>query len=163
MIAFEIKHIKDFMQKLLLTEQFDSFLVSEISITTFVSFHITGDLFPEFFETEKVSALKEEERTFARWAEIKPFCLSVIRGERTPLSFHMVFSLPHGGVRTLIRNSGVSVDPEKVRALFMNCRFHGGQLLITSGVSYSEFTLDKSLERIWDQNLTHFLNKLNLS
>ena len=53
MIALPIKHVKDFMNKLLLQDTFDRFLVSEASITTFTTFSIDGQLHADFYDTEK--------------------------------------------------------------------------------------------------------------
>ncbi len=49
MLAVQIDHVKNFMRELLLQGTFDSFLVSEVSITTFTTFSIDGQLHPEFF------------------------------------------------------------------------------------------------------------------
>ena len=46
MIALQIADTKTFMQKLLLTDTFDRFLMLEATITTFNTFHIDGTLHP---------------------------------------------------------------------------------------------------------------------
>ena len=44
MIALPVEHIREFMNKLLLTPSFDCFMVSEASITTFATFSIDGQI-----------------------------------------------------------------------------------------------------------------------
>ena len=50
MIALEIKGTKNIMNALLLSGQFDSFLVEEAVITTFSTFHIDGHLVRDFYD-----------------------------------------------------------------------------------------------------------------
>ena len=94
MIALQIKHVRDFMNKLLLQDTFDRFLVSEASVTTFATFAIDGQLHPEFYDPETPEGQKAKGRRQVTWQEIRPFCYSVIRGRRTPLAFKFVFQLP---------------------------------------------------------------------
>ena len=57
MIALEIKGTKNMMNSLLASEQFDSFLVEEVVVTTFNTFHIDGHLVKEFYSSEELEAL----------------------------------------------------------------------------------------------------------
>ena len=53
MIALQIQDIKDFMNRLLLKETFDPFLVIEATITTYNTFHIDGRLKPDYYSPEE--------------------------------------------------------------------------------------------------------------
>ena len=57
MIALKIPDTRDFMKKLLIAEDFDTFLVSEASVTTFTTFRVDGTWHPDFFETDAPAAL----------------------------------------------------------------------------------------------------------
>lgn len=46
MIALNVQDVKDFMARLLISEEFDSFWLCEASITTFSTFQIDGTLLP---------------------------------------------------------------------------------------------------------------------
>ena len=162
MIALQIKHVKDFMNKLLLQDTFDRFLVSEASITTFTTFSIDGQLYPDFYETEKAKELKSQDRTQVTWQEIKPFCYSVIKGRRTPLAFKFVFQLPSDEVSLLLARSGLTLTPQHVFGLYFNCQYHGETLTLTTGSSLRVFTMDKSLDQAWDKMLEDFLNRQEL-
>ena len=52
MIALSLVDIKDFMNKLLCTDLFDHFLLSEATINTFASYTIDGHLNPDFYSPE---------------------------------------------------------------------------------------------------------------
>ena len=150
------------MNKLLLQDTFDRFLVSEASITTFTTFSIDGQLHADFYATEKAKELKAQERTQVTWQEIKPFCYSVIKGRRTPLAFKFVFQLPSDEVDLLLARSGLPLIPQDVFGLFFNCQYHGESLTLTTGSSLRIFTMDKSLDQAWDGMLEDFLRRQEL-
>lgn len=162
MIALQIKHVKDFMSQLLLQDAFDHFLLSEASVTTFASFSIDGRLHPDFYEEEEAKELKLQGRTQVLWKDIKPFCYSIIKGRRSPLSFRFVFQLPARETELLLASSDLSLQPEDIFGLFFNCSFQQGTLTVTTGSSLKIFTRDHSLDQAWDQSLQDFLCSLNL-
>lgn len=159
MIACKITNLKNFMSHLLIGESFDSFWLSEASITTGNTFTIDGALHPEFFPEEAREVLERCHRTHSLWKEIKPFCYSVIRGKQTPLQFQFVFRLSYEKTQQALLDSGISIDPDQVNGLFLNVQYSAGQLLCTTGTSVSVFTLDKSLDRLWDQMVLHFFEE----
>ena len=79
---------KKCMNALLLHPAFDSFLFIEGDITTFNTFQFNGRLKKDFFSAEEKEAL--DDREYALWKELREFCLSLIKGKRTPLGFHFV-------------------------------------------------------------------------
>ena len=162
MIALQTPHLKDFMNKLLLQDTFDRFLVSEASITTFTTFSIDGEFRPDFYENEQAEKLREAGRRQVLWKEIKPFCLSVIRGKRTPLSFKLVFQLPPSEVALLTAKSSPDLSADDVFGLYLNCQYNGEVLTLTTGSSLRLFTMDKSLDYAWDQMLLEFLRLQDL-
>ncbi|MCF0145198.1 MAG: hypothetical protein HUJ73_01285 [Eubacterium sp.] len=162
MIALPITHIKDFMNKLLLTDTFDRFLVSEASITTFTTFHIDGQLHREFFDEEKAEDPQVTCRSLVSWGEIRNFCLSVIKGKRSPISFKLIFQLPAAEMDLLLARAGTSMQQEDIFGVFFNCQFHNDTLTITTGTSLRVFTMDRSLDHAWDEMLSEFLRSQEL-
>ena len=59
MIALNVQDVKDFMARLLISEEFDSFWLCEASITTFSTFQIDGTLRPEFLTLKKPKPLQK--------------------------------------------------------------------------------------------------------
>ncbi len=160
MRAIQIKRIKEFMNTLLLGDRFDAFLVSKVQLTTFTDVYIDGHLHPEYFEetdgkTNEATNGKTEGETrkemhngYVRWAQLRPYCLSLIKGGRTPLRLQIVFLQNETETARLILETGI--DPEDIEALVLNCNFQNDSLMLTGGISYNRFIPDKSLEQRWD-------------
>ena len=159
MRSYQIQDIKDFMKKLLIGEAFDTFLLSEASITTFATFHIDGAFHSEYLGTAESELLTAEQSGYTLWRRIRPFFFDLIKGKNTPLSFRIVFRLASHNVERLITQSGVSMRPEDVDGLFLNIHFDGSSLTCTSGTSLRVFSLDKSLEHAWDEMLERFFRR----
>lgn len=162
MIALQIRHLKEFMKRLLLQDAFDRFLVSEASVTTFATFTVDGELHPDFYSPEEAGELRASGRRQVLWREIKPFCLSIIRGKRTPLSFKFVFQLPPEEAALLAEKSSPDLSAEDIFGLYLNCQYNGEILTLTTGSSLRKFTLDKSLDHAWDEMLQEFLRLRDL-
>ena len=162
MLALQITNIKEFMKKLLLQSAFDAFLVSEASVITFASFSIDGRLRPEFYPAEEAEALRREGRSQARWEEIRPFCLSLIRGHQLPLSFQVVLQLPPGDVLQLLDENGLADNPEDIYGLFLNIQYRNDVLSLTTGSSLRTFSMDRSLDNAWDRSVRELLAREDL-
>ena len=153
MIAFSLTNIKEFMSQLLLSETFDSFAFVEGEIVTFNTFRIDGFLQKEFFDTEE--PLPE----YSLWKNVRDYCFSLIRGKRTPLSFRFVFSLSRKNIEKLTAQNVPSLDPDTVQGLYLNIHYDGARLTCVTGTSFKTFTMDKSLERIWDEMAEKFFRQ----
>ena len=163
MLAVQIEHVKDFMRQLLLQNTFDHFLVSEISITTFATFTIDGQLHPEFYDTEQAEAIRKTGRKSLLWREIRPYCLDIIKGQQSPLSFHIVLQADTPQTVQVLSEAGLALAPEDVFGLFLNLQFRNNALTVTTGTSRKVFSTDKSLDRAWDACIRQWLGKtLNL-
>ena len=67
------------------------------------------------------------------------------------------------GIRNFIEKSGVNTDPEIVSSLNINVMYDQKKLYITSGNSYKIFTMDKSLDGLWDAFVQNSFKKLEIS
>lgn len=157
MIALQIADIRSFMHRLLLTESFDRFLLLEGAVTTFNTFRIDGTLQKSYYSQEEQELL--EDRTLSFWGEVRPFCLELIKGKRTPLSFRFTFQLSASNTRKLLSRTGVNLPAEQVRGLLMNLRYDGHALSCTTGTSLSVFTMDKKLDHAWDDMVQRFFRQ----
>ena len=122
MIAFQMQDIKAFMSRLLLSSAFDAFLVVEGGVTTFSSFQIDGRLRPDYYSREEQEASGLEGRRFARWQEIRPFCLELIKGKHTPLYFKIVFQLDKEDTRRLLAEHNLSLRREDIFGRLTNSK-----------------------------------------
>ncbi len=150
MLALSIPDTRDFMKKLLMEDVFDSFLVSEASVTTFTQFRIDGSWHPDFFDDD------EEKKSALSWSVLRPVFFGIIKGKHTPDSFRIIFRLADHNLVSLLSRSGLELRPEDVDGLFLNVSFSKGKVSCTSGTSLKLFTLDKRLEQLWDDMLQKF-------
>lgn len=74
MTALELKVTKSIMNSLLASEQFDSFLVEEATITTYNTFHIDGHLIRDFYTSEELEEIEQKKKStlFSYWSDIRP-------------------------------------------------------------------------------------------
>ena len=163
MIALQIQDIKDFMSRLLLSSAFDSFLMVEGSITTFSTFQIDGRFHPDYYSRDEQEDSRLSGRRFSLWKDIRPFCLELIKGKRTPLGFHFTFQLSPENTEKLLAQADSSFSVSDVNGLVLNIRFEGGTLSCVTGTSLKLFTMDKSLDQAWDRMIQKFFTQQNLA
>ncbi len=159
MLALKITDIRDFTNKLFIGEVFDKFCLTEASITSFNTFTIDGRLQKAFYDTDTLNKITEHGRTHSLWKDVRPFCWSVIRGKRTPLSFKIVLHLSRSGVEAAVRNLDMEIPPDQINGLFVNLQFKNSSLLCTTGISLQTFSMDKRPEQCWDDMILRFLTQ----
>lgn len=157
MISIKITNKKNFMQRLLASELFDAFYVEEAEITTFNTFHIDGLVHKDFYKDTLTGEDPEAVSEYSSWKELKHICYDLIKGKRTPLSFKFVFYLNDEAKSRLIKESDAGIDDSQVK-LGLNIRFVNGDIIVTTGCAISIFTLDKSIEKAWDNYIPSFLD-----
>ncbi len=157
MIALRLTSVKDFMSHLLLSETFDSFLFIEGEIVTFNTFTIDGYTQKAFFPDE------EEIPEYSSWRALRDYCLTLIKGRKTPLSFKFIFSLSPHNITRLIEQNHLDFQPEAVGGLYLNIKYDGSNLLSITGTSMKTFTMDKSLERAWDKMVQKFFSQKQIA
>ncbi len=164
MIALQIQDIKNFMGKLLLSQTFDNFLLLEGSITTYNTFRIEGRIHKDFFSQEELEERGLQHREFSLWKDVKPFCLDLIKGKKTPLGFKFTFQLSKENTAKLLASSGItSIQPENISGLILNIRYDSGGLQVITGTNLNLFTLDKALEHAWDDMVKRFFKQQEIS
>lgn len=163
MLALQITEIKSFMNQLFLGEAFDHFLLSEAVFVTFSTFRIDGRLQRDYYAPDEDGLTQSDGNGFAFWRQIRPFCLELIRGKRTPLEFKIVFRLSRANVQKLVAQSGLSISADDVDGLFLNLHFRPGTLGVTTGTSIRFFTLDKTLDQVWDDMVKKYLRRIGIS
>lgn len=157
MISLKINDIKNFMSSLLVGNTFDFLSVSEVSLTTFNTFHINGHINKNFYTTEELENLKDKE--FSSWSQIKPICYSLIKGTKTPDKFKITFCLPNGDFDTMIEKSGANLKADNISGLYVHFTYENSVLSAITATSLSIFTMDKTLDKYWDDTIQSFLVK----
>ena len=162
MIAIKINNKKEFMSKLLVSELFDTFLVEEATIDTFNTFHIDGSLHRDFYKNDPDYIEESFTETLSNWEQLKPICYSLIKGKRTPLGFKLIFHADNK-LKTLISESADASFGAKDFTLGLNIRFSNGDVILTTGTAFTTFTMDKTIEKAWDNYIPSFLEKSDIS
>ena len=158
MKAFYIKDQKQFMNRLLKSELFDHFLLAEATIHGAISYNVDGHINQEFFEAEELAALTVDGSEYLPFSHFRPICYELIRGKHTPLYMKFVFLLSPANEKKTIASADTVFSAEDVGGMFLNLTFRDGQMILTTGVSYRSFTMDRSLDNAWDTLAARFLN-----
>ena len=143
MLSIQISDIKDFMSHLLSKDTFDHFYFIEASIKMGVSYQIQGRINEGFYDTSVEQTLNRE---FCYWKEIRHRIFDIIKGKRLPLSCKIVLGLSKQSISYLIAHNNSSFREEDIEGIYVNILYDPKNLLITTGISYKNFSLDKSLE-----------------
>lgn len=170
MIAIEIADIRKIMNKLLLSETFDRFQLIEASITTGNSFYISGAVHPEFYEDPKSVT-----DAYSLWKDMRPFCLSVIKGKQTPVRFKMVFSMRDKDIRKYLEQHGLAEENDDITSLSFHLHYERKRsvltgeeveaiddtdcMICTTGFARRNFVMDKTVEKLWDKTIEDFIRK----
>ncbi len=153
MIALQLTELKTFMARLLGSTAFDDFLLQEATLQMGISYVIDGHINEAFFTTEDEDA-PSERPPFISYGEVRPTLFELIKGKRTPLGLQVVLQLSPKKADMLFPEG---LAAHLIKGLLLNIRYDGTKALITSGVSYASFSLDKAPELIWDEAIRHFL------
>lgn len=158
MIALKMTDVKKCMASLLLKDIFDSFQLVEAEIVTANAFKIDGYINKDFYGPE-AGDLPE----YSDWKSMREHCFSVIKGKRTPLSFKFIFRLSPAEITSLLHNQDTTIKPDDVQGLYLNIKFENDTLQCITGTSLKAFSLDKSLDKIWDQYVQKFFAQQELA
>jgi hypothetical protein len=162
MISLHILDVKGFMSQLLLRDTFDRFYLKEASITTFGTFFIDGHLKKDFYTEEELEQ-EAYAQPYSYWKQIRPFCLELMKGRKTPLDFKIVFQLSSSNTEKLLTQAGLSFTSSDVTGLYLNLHFDGSNLHCVTGTALALFTMDKSLDLAWDEMVKKFFRSKEIT
>ena len=157
MLALRMIDQKDFTEKLFLKDTFHRFAFVESSFTTFITYNFDGMLQKDFFDNGTCP-----QRRYSLWREVQPQCYNIIRGKRTPLHFKIVFQMEEHYIEPLLRQWGLNFSSENIFGLYLNIQYDGKDMICTTGTSLKIFTLDKTLDHMWDQSVQNFFQKYQI-
>lgn len=171
MISLKILDVKQFMNLLLLDKVFDQFLLSEASISMASTYVIDGHIVKGFYSESELNDLKEEAqaegRIFSekmeRFSKVKPICLSIIKGKKTPNSFKFVFCLSDENTEKFLNSFDSSFNKNDIGNLSLNIKYDSTGLFATTAVSLNIFSMDKSINSAWDEMIKKFFTSNNIN
>lgn len=156
MIAIKIANTKEFMHMLLRTETFDHFLLSEGTITTYMTFILDGHANQDFFSPEDEGYTLLTPGSYVPFSMIRPSCFDLIKGKRTPSSFRFVFLLSEENQQRTLDSLKSRFTASDISGMYLNLKYQDNQIVCTTGISYRIFSMDKSLEHSWDEMILRF-------
>ena len=142
--------VKDFMNKLLMGEVFNNFLLVSFEINNYVKITIDGERNKAWYQDEIMGR-------YMSWREIKDRISSLIKGDRVPLSIKGVFRLSEENTDKMASKLGIKGAVEQDYGLFFTLKFEKGDINIVTGVSVTDFLMSKEIGNLWDEDLLKFL------
>ncbi|MBP5224396.1 MAG: hypothetical protein J6Z38_02285 [Lachnospiraceae bacterium] len=157
MLSVTISDLKAFTRLLFSDDAFDQFLLHDANFTTAYTVNVSGILNPEFFEEDE----NKPEENCVSWGRFRPVATDLIRGKKLPVSFRIVLVTSKKSTEALVKRTGFSGC--EVSSLSVNVSYRGKVLTLTTGIAYGGFTLDKSLDRYWDDSVRKFLDSKGIA
>jgi hypothetical protein len=161
MLTLLLPDLKQATSQLFIKESFDYFLVHEVQITTFNTFTIDGRIHPDFYNPDELSNLRDQ--TLSDWKTIRPICFSLIKGQKLPLRFHLIFTLSESNIDKFIAEYHLDAFKDAIQGLYLNFHYEHGQLQLHTTTSLSVFSMDRSVETAWDDITRRLLKQLQIS
>ncbi|HHX62534.1 MAG TPA: hypothetical protein GX707_17750 [Epulopiscium sp.] len=149
MVVLPIINNNLFMSSLLKQDLFDHLEVREVTLHTFYKLHIDGKRNMDFYLEDEIEGLSE----YISWSEMKDYVFELIKGKKSPTYLKVVLST------TQHETQDISLDAS---TFFLNIVYKDEAIHCTTGTAYTTFTLDKTPEKTWDDQMTQFLISHNL-
>lgn len=166
MVAYKILEVGSFMNLLLSNKNFDLFSVGGITVRTITDFTADGKRNKDWCCDED-----ENDSEYLSWQEIKGFVYERVKGKKKPglLKVEMLVDR-EDFFKVFLDFKGEAEDFSRcsIKTFRLNFKYESlfGQpelLTVTTGVSYSDFTMDKSWEQYWDEKAAGFLKGMGLT
>ncbi len=154
MKQFEIEETGKFMSELLTGERYDSFYLFEARIKTGIDYHINGKINKDFFDSDDRDIMAAEE--YIDWKNIKPTVHELIKGDKLPLSLKLILMFNRENITRLAEMNNLPISENDIGALFFNVLYEKGKLTVTTGTSVKTFSLDKTLDHVWDSTVEKY-------
>ena len=159
MIALQIQDKKKMLQVLLESTSFDTFLMQEVSVIRDSSLFLEGRIHPEYQAQQ--DPVQAEGTDFVPWHSVRMLLASYI-GKEFPLSFKFVLQAPAAYTQNLLKNAAFTGDPSTVKGLILTFRYEQEHLTCLTGISLTTFSMDKSIETLWDQGIKKALANMQI-
>lgn len=157
MISLKLTDTKAFMSHLLVKNTFDSLLLYKAELSMSYSFTLDGSVNKSFYSEDELNGLEHKEYT--QWSTIKSFCYSFIKGSKVPTGMKVIFIMSDDVTSQILKDSGSSLKNEDVEGLFINVNYKDDAVSIVTGTSFKEFSLDKSVDKAFDNYVRQLLEQ----
>ena len=163
MIAIKIIDIRQFMGKLLIRESFDEFLLEKAQVLTASQLTLSGRRNRNWYDSDSWAEMEQKlsgDCFLMYWKEMKNTVFTYIKGNQSPDTMKLSFKASRGQMESWLADSGaVEICRELKPDLFLSFRYEQEQLLLTTGTAFSQFQMDRTVERAWDEAILQFLRR----
>lgn len=164
MVALKIHDTKKMMHALLYATSFDAFCMQEAVVTKAASLYMEGRIHADYYTFEDYEANPQlKELIFVPWQDVRPVISAYIKGDHAPVSFKIVLQAPISYQKKLLVDPAFTDTPENVQALILTFRYQSGALTCLTGTSMKAFSMDKSLDHLWDSAIQKSLANLQIA
>lgn len=154
MKQFEIEETGKFMSELLMGERYDSFYLFEARIKADIDYSINGKINKDFFDSDDRDIMAEEE--YISWKNIKSIVYGLVKGDKLPLNLKLILMFNRENITRLACMNNLPISENDIGALFFNVLYEKGSLTVTTGTSIKTFSLDKTLDHVWDSTVEKY-------
>ena len=155
MRSIETENAKAYLNGLFTEERYDSFYLYEARIKAGLDYYISGKKNSAYYADAEENS-EDGETEYILWKEIKQTVLSLMKGDRLPISVKLIFMFHRDNIKRLCEMNNLPVNENEIGGLFMNLSYEQEKLTITTGTSLKVFTMDKTLEQLWDATVEKF-------
>jgi len=134
---------------------FDRFLAMEAFVKSGITYSFDGRVNKDFYDKEELELMAST--SYASWESIKTHVYNVIRGKKLPLSFKIVLVLSQPDIMDMLEKNHLTIPVSDVANLTLNVYYDGMSIQLTSMATQNIFTMDKTLEHVWDAEIRDFL------
>lgn len=90
------------------------------------------------------------------WKNIKSTVHELIKGDKLPLSLKLILMFNRENITRLAEMNNLPISENDIGALFFNVLYEKGKLTVTTGTSVKTFSLDKTLDHVWDSTVEKY-------
>ena len=154
MIALRFERSEDIWELLFHKDTFDSFLLQEASLEH------------DYAMTLEHSAAGGQDVPYSR---VRPLLNAFIRQTEDPAENipspkgHIVLKASDGYQKSLVSKPSFTSDPDIIKGLILTFRLENETFTVLTGISYQSFTLDKSIDTLWDQAILRSFDHMNIA
>ena len=155
MLALTLPDQSIFMQEMINGTLFDHFLCSKVVLHHNVDYVIDGRYNLDFFDSDERA--QKEAQQYCSWTECRSIIFQMMKGSRLPQSFQIVLAATRESMEKLLEKSPGTLTIDQVEGLFLNINYQNHTLHLTTGSSYSVYTMDRSLDQLFEEAVVKLL------
>lgn len=153
MQSFEILDIKAFMLLLFQSTVLDKYEFVSGDLHTDMTYSLDGHINREFFSADEIEQLELNSKTYLPWHLAKEKIFALIKGKKTPSQLKIVLKVSADEMADFVAQTDSALNLHDIDAMYLNIHFQNNKLHIICGISYKLFTMDKTLENGFTDNI----------